>query len=376
MAGVYVHIPFCRKACHYCNFHFSTSFKTKDDLLLALETEIKLRSDYLGEQNARTVYFGGGTPSALPVEDIDRVFHAVKSHIPLDPDPEVTLEANPDDINKETLAGWLATGINRLSIGVQAFQEDLLANWNRSHNAIQAMESIPMAQSAGYSNISADLIYGGSGLADEDWIRNMEALIRFGVPHISAYALTVESGTALAHQIRKGRTPAPDDEQSHRQFTLMQEILGAAGYEQYEVSNFAKPGFRSQHNTGYWSGAHYLGIGPSAHSYNGFSRQWNVSNNVKYFHALRNHIVPFEQELLTDADRYNELVMTGLRTSEGVDIKRLQMLGNFFVSYFEESANAFIADGKIYRNAHGNYALDPAYYFFADGIAAELFYKT
>src|SRR5687768_13966567 len=375
MAGIYVHIPFCRKACHYCNFHFSTSFQKKDELIEALVNEVKLQSHYLNGQTVETIYFGGGTPSALPPGDIEKIINAIQSFYPVSSVAEVTLEANPDDIVPENLQAWKDDGINRLSIGIQAFQDGLLAGWNRNHLSKQAMDCIPMAQDAGFHNITADLIYGGHGLTDENWIQNIQTLIDFNIPHISSYALTVETGTVLAHQIKKGKTKQPDDEQANRQYSILQDILKGSGYEQYEISNFAKPGFRSKHNTSYWSGAHYLGIGPSAHSFNGQTRQWNVANNVKYTHALRHGKLPAEKETLTDVQKYNELVMTGLRTSEGISAKRLRQLNNGFENYLEKEAMPLVAEGKIILKEDGNYALRPEYYFFADGIAAELFYS-
>ena len=373
MPGIYVHIPFCRKACYYCNFHFSTSFQRKDELVNALEKEVQLQAHYLQGQTIDTIYFGGGTPSALPPEDIERIFTAIVSSQAVSSNAEITLEANPDDITIENLVAWKHIGINRLSIGIQAFQENLLAAWNRSHTANQALEVIPLAQSQGFHNISADLIYGGQGLTDEEWINNLQKLIDLDVPHISAYALTVETGTVLAHHIRKGKAKAPDDEQSNRQFSMMQSILKESGYEQYEVSNFAKRGFHSRHNKSYWSGEHYLGIGPSAHSFNGISRQWNVANNIKYTHALQHDIIPFEREELSDTERYNELVMTGLRTAAGIDPGRIKKLGAFFESYLKESVKPLIEQNKIFETEQGNYALKSEFYFFADGIAAELF---
>ena len=276
MAGIYIHIPFCRKACHYCNFHFSTSFKTKEELIGAMVVEIAMQAAYLDGQEIETIYFGGGTPSALPIEEIKQILGAIKDLHQIADDAEITLEANPDDIHADSVTQWKETGINRLSIGIQAFQDDLLAAWNRSHNAGQAMKAIALAQQAGIDNITADLIYGGPGLSDADWVSNIQRLIDADIPHISSYALTVETGTALHHQIEKGKSMMPDDDQANRQYAILQDMLTANGILQYEISNFAIPGFESRHNGSYWSGAHYLGIGPSAHSYNGDCRQWNV----------------------------------------------------------------------------------------------------
>jgi len=373
MAGIYVHIPFCRKACYYCNFHFSTSFQKKDELIEAIVKEVKLQSHYLEGQTIETIYFGGGTPSALPAADIEIILKEIQTFYPIASDAEITLEANPDDVNSENLKAWRKTGINRLSIGIQAFQDELLAGWNRNHLSKQAMESIPLAQKEGFHNITADLIYGGQGLTDESWIQNLQTLVDFNIPHISSYALTVETGTVLAHQIKKGKIRSPDDEQSNRQYSIMQSILKQSGFEQYEISNFAKPGFQSKHNTNYWSGAHYLGLGPSAHSYNGTTRQWNVANNIKYTHALDHNTIPFEIEVLSNTECYNEIVMTGLRTSAGISIDRIRLLKEDFEEYLHQSIKPFIEANKIFETEEGNYALHPEFYFFADGIAAELF---
>ncbi|MDZ4748151.1 MAG: radical SAM family heme chaperone HemW [Saprospiraceae bacterium] len=378
MAGIYIHIPFCRQACHYCNFHFSTSFKTKEEMIKAMLREIEMQAGYLDGQEIQTIYFGGGTPSALPIEDIISILDVVANHHCIASTAEITLEANPDDLHAAGVTEWKDAGINRLSIGIQAFQDDLLAAWNRSHNAREAMEAVAVAQQAGIDNITVDLIYGGPGLSDEDWVSNIQRLIDAGIPHVSSYALTVETGTALHHQIEKGKSKVPEDEQANRQYAILQEMLTANGIMQYEVSNFAKSGFESRHNRSYWSGAHYLGIGPSAHSYNGVSRQWNVSNNVKYIQSIVSGLIPSEKEMLTDAQRFNELVMTGLRTSMGIDMKRVASLGEKFEQYLThqiESALEAKYIGGFEKNETGNWMLRNEFLFFADGIAAELFYE-
>ena len=373
MAGIYVHIPFCKKACHYCNFHFSTSFQRKDELIESILDEVKLQAGYLGDKVSSTIYFGGGTPSALPPNDLKVIVEEIRKFFPVTPDAEITLEINPDDVSEENLAGWKATGFNRLSIGIQALQDNLLAEWNRSHIADQAIQSIRLSKNAGFENISADLIYGSIGLTDEEWIRNIHFLINEGVPHISCYALTVETGTVLAHHIAKGKAKAPEDEQSHRQYSILQIELLKAGYEQYEISNFAKPGYRSKHNTQYWSGEHYLGLGPSAHSYDGISRQWNVANNIKYVHSIRNGIIPKEKEILTTDQCFNEIVMTGLRTADGISIERIDNLGGNYAESLLINLEPYLQSEKIFQLPGGNYALKPEQYFFADGIASDLF---
>jgi len=371
MAGIYIHIPFCRKACHYCNFHFSTSFQKKDELIDAILKEASLQKDYLEGQKIETIYFGGGTPSALPAEDIKNILAAIHHIFPVSAEAEITLEANPDDIKSEILAAWKIMGINRLSLGIQAFQEEVLKAWNRNHTSAQAKEAIALSQQAGFENLTADLIYGGRGLRDQDWIENIQILIDSGIPHISCYALTVEPGTALSYQIESGKTTAPDDEQASRQYSILQSMLYRAGIDQYEVSNFSKPGLESKHNTSYWSGKHYLGLGPSAHSFNGSSRQWNIANNIQYISALQGNLLPFEKEILTPDQQYNELVLTGLRTSHGIDFSRVKNMGDQYSHYLQKAASQ--QGDRMVQNENGNWRLKPAYYFFADGIAADLF---
>ncbi len=374
MAGIYIHIPFCRKACHYCNFHFSTSFGKKDELIRAIVRETELQFSYLEGQDISTIYFGGGTPSAIPSADIESILIAIRKKFKVDPATEITLEANPDDIQAEILHEWKSIGINRLSIGIQALQDGVLKAWNRSHSAEQAKNVISLSQLTGFENITADLIYGGAGLTNEGWKENIQFLIDSGIPHISSYALTVEPGTALAYQIDKGKVIAPDDEQGNRQYAILQEMLSKAGFEQYEVSNFSKPGMQSKHNTSYWAGVHYLGLGPAAHSYNGISRQWNIANNIKYVDALQKNVVPFEIEQLTPEQQFNELIMTGLRTSFGIDAKRVDQLGAHFSQYLENEIAHHLE--QVQKTINGNWALRPEFYFFADGIAADLFISS
>lgn len=343
----------------------------KDELIAAIVAEINMRDEYLEGKVIETIYFGGGTPSAISPEDIEKILNAIHQHFIISPNVEITLEANPDDINTGMLLAWNNSGVNRLSIGIQAFQEDLLNAWNRSHTSTQARNAIQLAQDAGFDNITADLIYGGSGLSDEVWIENINALVSSRIPHISSYALTVEKGTALAHQIEIGKVYAPDDEQGNRQYSILQSMLQENGFGQYEVSNFSLPGRESRHNTSYWNGVHYLGIGPSSHSYNGSSRQWNIANNIQYIDSITNGKIPFEKEVLTDVQRYNELVMTGLRTVWGIDHGRIKSLGEKFDSYLDaETGNH---KDKLVKNDFGNWALRPEFYFFADGVAADLF---
>lgn len=372
MAGIYIHIPFCRKACNYCNFHFSTNHQLIDQMINAIVHEIALQKTYLSEP-IETLYFGGGTPSLLKRAHLAKIMDAVKLHFKLMPHAEITLEANPDDINSEQLNYWVELGINRLSIGIQSFREEDLQWMGRAHNADQALACIGLAQSAGFQNISIDLIYGGPSLSDENWIKNLEIALNTGVPHLSCYALTVEPKTALAHKINKQELPNVDAAHQAAHFAILQEMTAAAGFEQYEISNFSLPGKRSIHNANYWSGQFYVGIGPAAHSFNGLSRQWNISNNALYIQSLARSIVPFEKEELTLVQQTNEYIMTALRTIEGIDANRLDAIaGKTTFDVILKDAAHYIKDGLLVYN-HPHLCLSSAGKFMADGIAAHLF---
>ncbi|MGH2622451.1 MAG: radical SAM family heme chaperone HemW [Sphingobacterium sp.] len=321
---IYIHIPFCKQACHYCDFHFSTSMKYKEEMLDSLLKEIDLRVEYLQDKTIHSIYFGGGTPSLLESAEINKIIDHIAKHYEIKSDAEITLEANPDDLTKQKVNQLKTTTINRFSIGIQSFfQEDLL--WmNRAHNDQEARSSIMRVQDAGFENITCDLIYGFPLLSDVKWTANMQSLIDLEVPHISSYAMTVEKQTALDHLIKKGKTPALDEQQSAHQMLMLLDKLTTAGYEQYEISNFAKPGKIAKHNSNYWKGQHYLGLGPSAHSYNGYSRSWNIPNNAQYLELIQQKELPLETENLSLSDQYNEYVMTGLRTKWGIDLQTIQ----------------------------------------------------
>lgn len=373
MAGIYIHIPFCRVACHYCNFHFSTSLKGKNDFLEALLKEMHLQQDYLQSETVETIYFGGGTPSLLQTEELNRVLENIYALFKVDSAPEITLEANPDDITAEKATAWKQAGVNRLSIGVQSFFDEDLRWMNRAHAAGQAEQGIRLVQDSGIYNITIDLIYGTPTLTDEHWEHNLNKAIDLGIPHLSCYALTVEQGTALEVMIRKNKVQAADQEVQARQFIQLMQYMQDAGYEHYEISNFCKPGWRSRHNSAYWNGKKYLGLGPSAHSFNGESRQWNIAGNALYAHALRTGQVPFEQEVLTDRQRMNEYIMTALRTMEGIDLTYVKNLyGEQEVQRLLRESRKYIDQHKILR--HDNrLQLTMEGKLFADGIAAELF---
>lgn len=324
MAGIYIHIPFCKQACNYCDFHFSTSLKNKDELLKAIITEIGLRKDYLENEAIESIYFGGGTPSLLDGSDLYQILNSIHHTHTVSREAEITLEANPDDLDRKKLKNLDKLGINRLSIGIQSFFDVDLKWMNRAHDAKSAHQAIVNSRDIGFNNISIDLIYGSPTTTDEMWKKNLDYFFHYQLPHLSSYCLTVESKTKLAHDIRAGSSKEPDDAAANRQFRILQKEIKNYGYEQYEVSNFCKDGLYSRHNTSYWKNIGYLGIGPSAHSFNGKSRQWNISNNIQYIKSLREENFNPELEFLNDKDRLNEYLMTMLRTKWGIDLEYLQ----------------------------------------------------
>lgn len=372
MAGVYIHIPFCRKACHYCNFHFSTSLQLQENFVTALLREIELQKNYLS-QPVSTIYFGGGTPSILPLANIRNIISGLKKSFIIENNAEITLEANPDDITSEKLAEWKQIGINRLSIGVQSFIQEDLAWMNRAHNAAQALDCITLAQKAGFNNLTIDLIYGTPVLSDEDWEKNVNTAIALQIPHLSCYALTVEPKTALEKLIKQKTLADVDAEKQARHFELLMQWMKEAGYEHYEISNFAKPGFRSRHNSSYWQGKSYLGLGPSAHSFNGTSRQWNIANNALYIQSLLKGIVPFEEEVLTNEQQLNEYVMTSLRTMEGISLQKvIRDFGNDKYEYLIKTAQPQL-DYQHLTVENDYMKTTTKGKLLADGIAADLF---
>lgn len=374
MAGIYVHIPFCKKACHYCNFHFSTTHSLLPQMVAAIAKEIELQAAhaYITEP-VETIYLGGGTPSLLSYEQLQLLFTQIRQYFTVAPHAEITLEANPDDINSHQLNHWKAVGINRLSIGIQSFQEADLRWMNRAHTATQAVQCVTLAQQAGITNISIDLMYGLPGATHQQWLQNIEQAIALQVPHISAYALTVEEKTALHKMIEKGKISPVYDEQQAEQFHLLVDTLEGHGWEHYEISNFCQPGRHSQHNSNYWKGVHYLGFGPSAHSFNGISRQWNIANNALYITAIEKNQLPFEIEVLTPLQQLNEYIMTSLRTSQGIQFTHIStQFGQPFVQKLLHALEPFENKGLVHYN-HQGIQLTQQGKFFADGIAAALF---
>lgn len=376
MPGLYLHIPFCKQACHYCNFHFSTSLKYKDELLVAMQKEIAFQKNYLPDQPLQTIYFGGGTPSLLSQDDLNRLFQTIHQHFDIVSKPEITLEANPDDLSLEKLQALKNTPINRLSIGVQSFAEADLQYMNRAHNAQEAKACIENALKVGFDNLTVDLIYGSPTTSDQQWEINMDALIEYGIPHISSYCLTMEPQTALAHFVKVGKAQPVDEEQAARQFEMLMQKMRESGYEHYEISNFAKPGWYARHNSNYWLGEAYLGIGPSAHSFNGQSRQWNVANNVKYLKAIKENRFSdvYEIETLNSSQQYNEYVMTGLRTKWGCNLDRIAAFGEQYIAHFLKIIDPFLKDGTTIKKEN-QYVLSDSGKLLADRIAMELFFE-
>ena len=337
-------------------------------MLAALLKETELQKDYLGNELVETIYFGGGTPSLLQIEDLRLQIEKLKQTFSVTEDAEITLEANPDDINEEKLAGWKKIGVNRLSIGVQSFFEEDLLWMNRAHNSQQAIDNLQLAIEQ-FDNITIDFIYGHPLLTNEKWKQNVEKVIALNIPHISCYALTVEPKTPLSKMIKEKKKEDVQQEKQAEQFLSLMQWLEDASYDHYEISNFAKPGFRSRHNSSYWQGKKYLGLGPSAHSFNGESRQWNISNNNVYIESLTENKIPFEKETLTQSQKTNEYIMTALRTLEGLDLKELPAAVGHEL---RNTSKKFIETGKLILKEN-KLVLTKEGKLFADGIAAELF---
>ncbi len=381
MAGLYIHIPFCKQACHYCNFHFSTNLALKTEILSAINTELILRKNDISER-VNTIYLGGGTPSLMNQKELQDLFDCLHANFDISASAEITIEANPDDLTKEKLLQLYDSPINRLSIGLQSFYEEDLKYMNRSHNANQAEHSLLDALVVGFENISVDLIYGSPTTSDEHWIKNVNRIMELALPHISCYALTIEPKTALDHFIKKGKMLAPDEERVSGQFEKLMDICSKNGYEHYEISNFAKDSAYSRHNTAYWQNKPYLGIGPGAHSYNGDKRLWNIANNPAYLKAMNKwrdepDYNPegnlYDYENLKEKDKYNEFVMTGLRTIWGVSLKEVEL--RFSPEYKKHFLGAIvtgISKGQVLEN-QGTYCLSKAGKLHADAIASGLF---
>ncbi|WP_221259697.1 radical SAM family heme chaperone HemW [Flavobacterium okayamense] len=382
MSGIYIHIPFCKQACHYCDFHFSTSLKKKEEMVLALAKEIEMRKGELLENHfdklsvtkskIETIYFGGGTPSILSVEEIQLLIDTVYKNFDVVENPEITLEANPDDLSDEQIIKLSNTQINRLSIGIQSFFEDDLKLMNRAHNAEEAKKCLETATQY-FDNITIDLIYGIPNMSNERWLQNIETALSFCIPHISSYALTVEPKTALDKFIKKGLVNQPDDEVAQEHFHILVNRLQEEGFVHYELSNFGKPDYFSKNNSAYWLGKKYIGIGPSAHSYDGTNRSWNVANNTLYIKSIQENQLPSEKETLTTVDQYNEYIMTGLRTIWGVSLERIEKeFGPKYLEYLNLQSQKFIEDELLFVE-NGILKATQKGKFLSDGIASDLF---
>ena len=379
MSGIYIHIPFCKQACHYCNFHFVTSLQFKDQLIAALIKEIEITPIFKSDNEAtgniiETIYFGGGTPSIIEIPDLEKIFTALHYKFSIASNAEITLEANPDDINPEILALWKKSGINRLSVGIQSFLDEELLWMNRAHSATESIQCIDEMKAAGFDNFSIDLIYGSPLLSNENWEKNMAIALDKRIPHIAAYALTIEPKTPLDKMIRLQTKAGVDNEKQAEQFLLLMNRMETGGYDHYEISNFALPGSRSKHNSSYWQGKKYYGFGPSAHSFDGKKRQWNIANNAKYIQSLQNNIIPFEAEVLTSTQQLNEYIMTSLRTIDGMNLNIIaNRFGNNYHKQLEIAVAKWEAVNKIYKKGEA-YILTKEGKLFADGIAADLFF--
>ena len=382
MSGIYIHIPFCKQACHYCDFHFSTNLKKKDEMVLALAKEIEMRKSEFQDEIVETIYFGGGTPSILQIEDLKFLIDAVYRNFKVVENPEITVEANPDDLTENRIIELSKNKVNRLSIGIQSFFEDDLKLMNRAHNVEEAKNYLEIATQY-FDNISIDLIYGipdssqsgeqAKQMSNEKWLQNIETALSFGVPHISSYALTVEPKTALHSFIQKGIIPQPDDEVAQEHFQILVDTLSENGFIHYELSNFGKENYFSKNNSSYWLGKKYIGIGPSAHSYDGKNRGWNVSNNSLYIKSIQENKLPIEIETLTKTDRYNEYIMTGLRTIWGVSFERIeQEFGKTYLDYLNQQAAKFIEDHLLFVDDNILRTTKKGK-FLSDGIASDLF---
>ncbi len=375
MAGIYIHIPFCKQACNYCNFHFSTSLNQKEAFLLTLLKEIELT--LVIEKNIETIYFGGGTPSLLSIDDLTQLLAAIKKKFFVVDDAEITLEANPDDITLNKLTEWKKIGINRFSIGIQSFDEEELKWMNRAHNATEALECIDKVLAAGFNNFSVDIIYGSPLQSNETLLKNLKTITEKRIPHISCYALTVEPKTALQLQIEKGSKQTINLEKQAEQNLIVIQKLIDEGYEHYEISNFSLPNMHSKHNRNYWKGVAYYGFGPSAHSFDGIkTRQWNIANNALYISSIHNNKIPFEVETLTDTEQLNEFMMISLRTSKGIDLKIAEdkfgiNSASLIKKQFDKVLTIYGNDKLIFKD--NTIFLTNEGKLFADGIASDMF---
>jgi oxygen-independent coproporphyrinogen-3 oxidase len=369
---LYLHVPFCKQACYYCDFHFSTNIQLKQEIVKAIVKEIALQKDYLPSPKINSIYFGGGTPSLLTESELGLIFESISKHFLVDDFAEITLEANPDDITISRLKAWKELGINRLSIGIQSFDEGQLKFLNRAHNANDAERCIHIARDYGFENLSMDLIYAIHSESNDIWKQNLEKTIELQLPHVSAYCLTIEPNTVFGRKVKKKKLLNVDDQFAAEQFNLLLSSFEKNGLEQYEISNFARNEMYAKHNTSYWQGEPYLGVGPSAHSFDGKSRQWNIANNPKYHKSITNDVIPFEREILSNSDLVNELIMTGLRTKWGIDLTKIKSIRADFIQLQERELAQLMQEEKILWS-NDTIRLTQKGKLFADGIASFLF---
>lgn len=371
MAGIYIHIPFCRKRCHYCDFFKSTDFSQKSRVLAGIKKELKSRAAELNSEEITTIYLGGGTPSALLIDELKDLLTIIQQNYRISATAEITMEANPDDLSQAILSAIREIGFNRLSMGVQSFAESDLKLMNRRHGVMQALQSVKWAKRAGFSNISIDLIYGLPNQTLEEWERNVRIAVELDVQHISAYNLTYHEGTVFYDQLKKGILKELPDELSLQQFELLIQILKDAGFEHYEISNFCKPGLYSQHNSSYWKNKKYLGIGPSAHSFDLHSRRWNVSSITKYLHGLESDEPYYEAEVLSEQDRYNDYIITGLRTVWGISERFIETeFAESYLIHFQDKLKKYIQSGHVISTPE-TVTLSPEGLFISDQIMAD-----
>jgi len=374
MAGIYIHIPFCRQKCYYCDFYKTVNISLLGRYLQALKNEMLLRTDYLGGEPVETLYFGGGTPSVLSETELTDVIGFVRSHFTLSPNLEITLEANPDDLTTNYLQQIYSAGVRRLSIGIQSFHDEMLKKMNRRHNSGQAVEAIENAVKTGFNDISVDFIYGLPGLTNRQWKADLQKVFSLPVTHLSAYHLTYHEGTPFNTWLKKGTLKQLTETESIRQFETLVEMAGKNGFEHYEISNFARNGMYSKHNTSYWTGKKYLGLGPSAHSFNGISRSWNVAHTEKYIKATANNEAFSEEEILTEANRYNEYILTRIRTKWGVSVEVIQNLfGTEKTDYFRLNIEKYLQAGLAVQNGE-TVTLTPKAWFVSDEISTSLMF--
>ena len=381
MAGIYIHIPFCKSKCAYCNFFSLASESKINDYVEALKKEIVLRKNYLGGEIVKTIYFGGGTPSLLSVKNIEEILELLNKNYKIISSPEITLEINPDTIDREKMSSLKQIGVNRMSVGIQSFDDEDLRYLGRRHDSRHAMQVLEDLKHTDFEKITLDLIYGMPTLTEEKWNKNLDIFFSTGITHLSAYALTVEPKTILGQRIEKGELQSVSEEDTIRHYNILVDRTKENGFEHYEISNFAKEGFRSQHNSIYWRDEKYLGLGPSAHSYDGISRQWNISNLTKYIQLVgdaetqrrRDAELFYEKEILSTEDKFNEYVMTSLRTSWGCDIEKIERdYGKSYAHHFLKNIKKYLENGEMLKE-NNTYFLSEEGKLFADGIAADLF---